>query len=405
MRLLLLPGPPKTASTHVQRFLSRNAVLFEQNGWLWPPCPNSEGYASFKGFTNLFTTLLGVDCDRGSCLNQADRCYKSYLRSSVHDIKLFYKNLLHNALHANQNVVIGSEYFVAAAENPAVFDGLREILPFNGSLASDDGEHGLEVVVNVRMPRISHLVSTYSQNSQGPYRESKFFGSFSQWLCKYYIDGRQSFIVDPLGLAKAFSERGANVTIIDMGGVRKEDIDVADALACDVMGMPCLDHKVIGVSPQRNRDNRKRSIIDTSFEDNEQLTNILEAMDCHYFDFFTKTRRENTKFMFQSDLFRNNCDKIKSMSQEEAYKMIGEIGCRVGGDGGLFGYDLGYVKDKFDQNVDGSTWNSRNQQLPSIYILNSSLHFYTFSLLSCILLYWISHRCKSKCLQVLDDYY
>jgi len=347
MRILLLPGPSKTGTTHVQRFIASNAEFFSQHGWLWPPCPFSTGHASAGGFANLMNALVAKDSGCGKkkdkdkdgkkkreCISPKDPCTKKYLGASPDEIRDFYKKMFAEAQKNGLNVVFSAEHFsgVGGELGPAIFSALRSVLPFNGGLASRDGASGLEVATVVRDPREAQLRSIYAQSSQGPPvtlgGRSRFVGPFRGWLCNYFSQ-KSRITPNPLGLAAAYIEAGASaVAVVDAGGAEEDGVDLADAIACGVMGVPCKDGKVIGIEGERRRDNvRAAETSDVGEEENRQLREILEALDCSYYDYFINKHANITKILHRRNLFREKCRGTDPLIQVKAYAKIKDLVC------------------------------------------------------------------------------
>ena len=60
-RAIVLVGPPKTGSTHVQSFLEANADELRNFGWQWPRAIDG-GRAGAKSFANLVGALSNRTC-------------------------------------------------------------------------------------------------------------------------------------------------------------------------------------------------------------------------------------------------------------------------------------------------------------------------------------------------------
>ena len=60
-RAVILVGPPKTGSTHVQTWLEANAAELSARGWSWPRAVDG-GTAGAKSFANLVGALSNRSC-------------------------------------------------------------------------------------------------------------------------------------------------------------------------------------------------------------------------------------------------------------------------------------------------------------------------------------------------------
>jgi hypothetical protein len=62
---VVLAGPHKSASTHLQYFLVRNRAVLDSLGWHWPAAPLLQEPASPKGFAVVARALLNQSCTSG----------------------------------------------------------------------------------------------------------------------------------------------------------------------------------------------------------------------------------------------------------------------------------------------------------------------------------------------------
>lgn len=290
---VVLAGPHKTASTHLQLFLVRNRKALAEQGWRWPSAPLSSHPASAKGLAFLAPALLGRRCAvRGAdsslawwatkAKDVAPRCHgdppEVARLSGVAPEKLL--GALGHHLHAGNTSaaavrpllateeldMLGSDLLSSEARH-AAFARLHALLRPVGS--GDGQRHAAPVVVVVvlRRPHVDHLRSGWSEWLLGTSSDQPPLQQFAQ-LAERWLHGaasRRSFSAfacaqlggkgdgharlpwfDPLGLAATFGAAGFHTVVIDSEGARSAGRDLSDVLSCDVLRLPC---DASGVAP------------------------------------------------------------------------------------------------------------------------------------------------------------
>jgi hypothetical protein len=285
-RIVILPGPHKSASTSVQAYLvqlAKEGVLV-QHSWSWL------GKRSRKGFSGIARQLLfppefGTDEDK---LNES-------------------KQVAEEEWSRGNSLIIAAEFmdYVASLTEDEAETSIGRLIDW----LPTDAQSNVEVVVMYRSPRASHLVSAWKQQVQFrktsttlPWRESlvdgkpksrKKFGeppTLAEWLCyatytgamKYDVETILSAQLNPFGVAYAYNSHAAvNVTFIDMTGVPEGD--VPSSVTCDILGLPCQDGKLAAGQETESVQKNHRSESTELGMDLTEAEEIIRDMDCHYY--------------------------------------------------------------------------------------------------------------------------
>ena len=342
-RVVILPGPHKSASTSVQAYLVQLAKkgILKQHSWAWL------GHTSSKGFSRIARHLF----------------YEPEFEKNIENVDKFKQKAKEDWDEGN-SLVIAAEFmdYVAALEDEdakVAIGRLFDWLPFSGQQANQ-----VEAVIMYRSPRVSHLVSAWKQQVQFhkssstlPWRESlvkkaisrKKFGkspTLAEWLCHgtypeamtYDIETILSAQLSPFGVAHAYNKHGsANVTLIDLSGA--PDSDVPSSVVCDILGLPCKNGKlsVGGIeSSQKNHKSEKAELgmTEAHLAEAEEL---IRASDCYYYCLLG----DNTNVLYGNDevfqggkMSREECCRSSEKKDEDANgkwmaNQLIELGCRA----------------------------------------------------------------------------
>ena len=281
-RVIILPGPHKSATTSLQSFLDKLSKSGKLGTWDWPA-------SGGKMFGNVLNSVLFDPKDSSGLQKQ--------LRSKI--IK---------AWENGKSIVFGNEdldYIAVMSpdEAKAALQRLQGLLPQDMV-----AERDMSATIMYRTPRSSHLISAWKQqiamakpgrNWNSPWRT--VIGdepteteppSLSEWLCHGIWEGRIEFHIEtiiaswlnPMGLANAFVRYGnVNVTIGDMSGME----DVPNTVACELLQIPCTnDGNIVGQSMQKTILLNKRSNpteLGMTDGDLNEAEEILRRMDCFYY--------------------------------------------------------------------------------------------------------------------------
>lgn len=352
-KIVILTGPHKTASTTLQQFmvdLAGQTIGDESwnrsphpsiRNWIWPLSDPNEHhlwkarYSGPKSFAPLASLVFGrrmghffprlermTDVqEQRQYLGRVENHYRSMFRIAWEDER--------------KNIVLGSEEFDAPMEyllmdesssdkegedvhvvSPrvdAMIDRLLDIILSHHDGADDDGNdkvnnsrpppqlHDIEIHINHRTPRISHVTSLWHERG------------YKSTLRSYLAEPTKSwnlYQVNSLALALQFVRKGIKTTIVDMAGVsdhyeqyrvtvtnnnnnnNRTDESAIDGqrgvTACGIMqlGNGSCDHLGrLHLSPplegQSDRNRKSDSNIkDLSEEQLEAIDRVLNEYDC-----------------------------------------------------------------------------------------------------------------------------
>ena len=212
------------------------------------------------------------------------------------------------------NVVISSEEFDRFGSTPWSgrdgIEAMRQVVKLLQTASSPPPQ--VDVVVNYRTPRHKHWLSIWKQLTAIESRKvNKAISEASAGTAEAASDpsstaeeirekraGYRNFIChdervweyldcvsNPLGLVQALRKNQKNqfnATLIDMGGVEHQSMDIAHASACHVLNVPCTpDGWVRGINHTLVVNTKTRSIelTDREFEEMEWL---FRKRDCAY---------------------------------------------------------------------------------------------------------------------------
>ena len=83
--------------------------------------------------------------------------------------------------------------------------------------------------------------------------------------------------MNPFGVAKAYTDAGYHVVMVDLDAVRKEGLDTAHVIACQVLGVSCTGGYITGLSEESFEANsEKHDVVNHGFTDltEEELVNM-----------------------------------------------------------------------------------------------------------------------------------
>ena len=268
-RIIILPGPHKSATTSVQHYLvklAKEEVLSKYN-WSWVGRKES-----ITGFADISRYLLYEQIEKRQ---QKVELVRIDTNSKWED---------------GYNLVIAAEFmdYVASLSVKEARVSIGRLLKWLPNVIS---KKQIEVVIMYRSPRVSHLISAWKQQTQFrkasttlPWRISlddkkqnrkKFdveVPTLAEWLCygeyptamQYNIETILSAQINPFGVAYAYSTYGGmNTTMLDMTGVPNSD--VPSSVVCDILGLPCDNGKLaVGQKTESEQKNHKVSFaVDT----------------------------------------------------------------------------------------------------------------------------------------------
>lgn len=258
-RAVVLLGPPKTGSSHVQAFLANNQPYLEAHGWQWPRSVDG-GRAGAKSYANLVTALAGISC-RTTMWKNAPTLVDAIVslchgRSS--EIAAYQKpstTTLRKFRHEFERVAQTrrAPNIVLSAEDLAYFDGddptsVRVRRSLRTLLASFDD---VTAVIVYRTPRVAAMQSTFTEELDWGWDgvETGARTPFSTWLFEKLHNGSLlqrppwSSALNLARLADAYSGSGFRIQIVSSSGAAEDGLDVTDVVACEILGVPCTHGK------------------------------------------------------------------------------------------------------------------------------------------------------------------
>jgi len=263
-RLILFAGPHKSASSTVQEFFMRHASDKRKKhpmlqNWTWPYNPRYKRFLPRKGFAPLVVKHDDAELTAGI-----------YGRL---------KGAWQNAT-ATGGILFGSEEFDRFG--PCPWSHRNATHAIHEVLEILQHPKDFTIVVNYRLPRADHWISIWKQLTRTHYV------SYRDYICNTeqrqddvmtweYLDA----VANPLGLAYHFRSNGWNVQLVDMAGVAEAKLDVANVVACEILGVPCDDGWLVSADQQilQNRKSGDPELSETQLHEIEEL--FLQR-DCTY---------------------------------------------------------------------------------------------------------------------------
>ena len=238
---VVLAGPHKTGSTHVQTFLHTprvQAYLRAHGNWnlvtpLSPPADRLAGGPRpalwvVKGPADAVRYILGRETRQNQSAAMRD---SAVMRERIAKV-----------VNGKGNVIIAQESFAHAMTDAKhasnLLAGLDEWLqPCTRRT----------VAIIFRTPRVAHLLSKWGQVR--PLLTGESNASFAAYAyngigsCYQHVERDQpcEHLMLPLRLSSLFYSAAAayNVAIVDTTNLSALHLDIADVIACEVLGVPC----------------------------------------------------------------------------------------------------------------------------------------------------------------------
>jgi len=320
LRMVILAGPHKTASTETQWFLA-NLQWFFQKSLLAPfQLPSDpDGEIHTKQFSNLVKDLYEEQRQQKTKKNEfvfedykeGNFSYKEHYRNE------FQRIWSHRQTSSN-SIVLGAELWGPLSLHkygPGAIRELMALLPSN--------KNKVTVALNYRTPRFDHLFSIYQQSKK--MQEHLHGGdSFRNWMCKMDCtlpDPKLNLrVLNTLGQALAFrrlqQDDGDDVVVVDMSGAAAQGMDIREVYACEILHLDACknpssrnrmlatmekppktkEYSLSGVktptesSTKINNSTAKLLLppLSETLNDLEgQINEVLRKLDCSYFDAIT----------------------------------------------------------------------------------------------------------------------
>ena len=298
-RVVLLAGPHKTSSSSIQ--LNMFHWLNDDNHasglaqkWAWPSpsqtfrkdgCEVNNASDEFQIFYWWIQAMKGTTKVR--CLYPHDNEIPIYSREEMIET---YKREFYEQWMKGYNLVIASEAmdFVSSErfENPhELLENIIHQLPWhaNYTISASGSDDDITVVVSYRAPRSSHLISLWHQCCM---KDMSFHEFLTNRRLEIMPDPLKS--LDSLKLTKTFLDRGLKVILVDMAGVKANQYDMSNVIACDVLGAACTPDKRFSDSNKNeipaiaNVKTHSDANFDVTPKQLERIDTVIQKYDCNF---------------------------------------------------------------------------------------------------------------------------
>ena len=258
-RAVVLVGPPKTGSSHLQAFLVSNRANLAAHGWQWPRGVDGQPGGP-KSFANLVTALSGrtcsprmkdnaptlVDAIASLCHGRSSEIAVARSSPAASLLARYAKEFERVASSSAPNLVLSAEDFALFDGSDATSVGVRRQLR---ELLSRFEQ--VEAVVVFRTPRAPAMQSVYTEDLDWGYDGVAEGGrtSLAAWLYSKLDEGtllRRAPWSSSLNIGRlsdAWNASGFSVRVISSAGARADGLDTTDVLACEILGLPCTRGK------------------------------------------------------------------------------------------------------------------------------------------------------------------
>lgn len=332
-RIVILPGPHKTGTTSIQRNLVDwlNYNLTTSNlpqKWAWPlpihefhkrgcVIPESAAYLEQQGFMYWIRALrndknLGTRYEHEKCL------YKQYSYETFLDL---YRNDFYQRWKKGHSLVLATEA-IDYVQRPIHIDEIVQQLPWHTNPTTAAGsDSDITVVISYRAPRSDHLISIWHQWYMRM--------TFTSFLSK--AGSRNLKPLESLSMAELFLEKGLQVILMDMSGIKARGYDVSNVVACDILGADCTFDKNFGITT-RNRTSAVQNVRKHSSDQFNmtlaQLDRINSAFTNYECNFLALESNENLTILYPkalTDTFQKCKEGLIRITRRELMKELGEI--------------------------------------------------------------------------------
>jgi hypothetical protein len=311
-RLVILAGPHKTASTSTQTFFAKYIGNRERllklpvfANWTWPWFKEG-GFTGTKGWDKTKVMAQYVLHHHNQTIREEImKNIVALWQSPPVNNQFFWDHpdhlhreynyglnfLIHQGRHRPQNMILGTEEFDRFGDTPwSQRNGILAMQEIVQALKPSD----LTIVVNYRTPRKDHWISIYKQ-------VGSWFGTYDDFMCAtcdskfcLFQDGKDpqyhykmvweylNSVSNPLGLVQELRTHNWKVVLIDMGGVKRDKLDIAHTTACEVMKVACNSSGMVMGVPETFSlfKGKKDQLLDD--HEHDYLEWLLRQRDCAY---------------------------------------------------------------------------------------------------------------------------
>jgi len=284
-RIVFMAGPHKTGSTSIQVNLATWSLNELLGNWRWG-INNTDCV-----FENISKLRQGRDPAKrkielrfakgySPLMNLLAETGNSYPRNEKDQSALIqcYKNQLNALWQDGYNLVLGSEAadfgLRKKVDAQKFVHGILSIMPIVRKKDFSITER-ITFVVTYRYPRVDHYISYWHMAGNPP--------ALREWTLETPYELHP---LNPLGLAKFYLDFGFHVVILDSSGLYQERVDLSNAVACDILKVPCVNSQIM-YNPHPPEIRNHGDDNDMNDLTNEELTLIDETLrdnDCNYRD-------------------------------------------------------------------------------------------------------------------------
>ena len=249
-RAVILIGPPKTGSTHLQVLLSRNQEFLKTLGWQWPR-EFGGAKAGPKGFANLATALSGQYCSPR--YRRQPALYMSMVSMcrgrSFDDFRPVIEHFEREFRRVRASLTAPN--LLLSTEDLAFFDGASAVQAFARSKLREMLKpfEQVDAVITFRTPRVKFLHSMFTEEvveaRQSGLSAPAASQTFTEWLVAR-LGANELLETAPYSsglnlkrMADAYASSGFGIVVMDMAAAECQEQSLEDILACRVLRLPC----------------------------------------------------------------------------------------------------------------------------------------------------------------------
>lgn len=229
-KILLLAGPHKTGSSTIQYNSFLISEFMEKWAFVDPWATKDDKFKVVKlGHSKHFAALLFAI--RGQ-LN-----HPNFVSTPVQPDEIInaFREDIQAKWNQGKSITVGSEeldFSVADYEDESGINGTQFLDKLLSTLPANT-KNVTEVVIAYRSPRAKHFLSLWKEIGVAQWNQT----------LKEFIFHHESYAhfhtMDIMPLIKLFQQRGYKVLLVDIGGVRKQNLKMFQLLACHLMNEPC----------------------------------------------------------------------------------------------------------------------------------------------------------------------
>jgi hypothetical protein len=280
-----MAGPHKTGSTSIQVNLATWSMKGLLGHWRWGINNTDcvfENISQLRQGRNPAKRKIELKFAKGysPLMNLLAKTGQSYPNDEKDQATLVecYRSQMNALWQDGYNVVLGSEAadfgLRKKVDAQKFVRGILEIMPTVRKKDFSIMER-ITFVITYRFPRVDHYISYWHMAGNPP--------ALREWTIQTPYELHP---LNPLGLAKFYSDFGFKVVILDSSGLQKEHVDLSNGVACDILTVPCSNNQIIDnpLPPEIRNPGDDNDMNDLT---NEELLSIDEALrnhDCNYRD-------------------------------------------------------------------------------------------------------------------------